>query len=807
MNTEAAPPPVADRTALPSWTRAPRPGAAEHIEPLPAELTEALGRTARGLGVPPATVCFAAHLRVLAALSGSTEITTGYGAGVVRRVAVTAPDWRGLVRAAHRAAAESTPAAQPSDVVFDPVGTEAAAAGRAGLRVAVLGGERPYALRLRYRTELLDAPAAARIAGYHRTALALLTADPKAPQAGQSLVSAAEIRYQTEELAAGPHCPLPDLRAHQLFERQAAVRPDAVAVVHGERHWTFRELNVRANRLAHALLAEGLRPEDRVAVVRERDPEWMASALAVLKAGGAYLPVEPHFPAARIARMLERASCRLVLTGAGISPGLTEALADRPGTAMLDAEAVSAGPGAEADPGLPIGPGRLAYVYFTSGSTGEPKGAMCEHAGLLNHLLAKIRDLGVDAGQVVAQSAPQCFDISLWQLLAGPLTGGRTLLVEQAAVLDADRFLDTVERGGVTVLQVVPSYLDALLAALERHPRELPELRCVSVTGEALRPELVRRWFAARPGVPLVNAYGLTETSDDTHHEILHRPPPGDRIPLGRPLPNVRAYVVDERLRPVPLGAPGELVFSGVCVGRGYLGDPERTQAAFPDDPLDPGHRLYRSGDLGRWTPDGKLEFLGRRDGQVKVRGFRVETGEVENALLRVDGIRDAAVVVGRPPGGAARLVAFCAGPRPIADDRLRSQLARRLPEYLLPDAFHWRSALPLTANGKTDRKALAELDTTEAAASGPEAPRGPAEERLAAAWAEVLGVPVERVGRRDHFFSLGGDSLSAVRLAVRLDRSVSVSDITAHPVLADLAALLTDRSRDRSDSRQGVRR
>uniref|UniRef100_UPI00210866D6 non-ribosomal peptide synthetase n=1 Tax=Streptomyces sp. ODS05-4 TaxID=2944939 RepID=UPI00210866D6 len=430
---------------------------------------------------------------------------------------------------------------------------------------------------------------------------------------------------------------------------------------------------------------------------------------------------------------------------------------------------------------------------------------MCEHAGLLNHLLAKIEDLGLGEDRVVAQTAPQCFDISLWQLLAGPLAGGRTLIVDQAAVLDADRFLDTVERGRVGVLQVVPSYLDAVLASLERRPRALADLRCVSVTGEALKAELARRWFAARPGTPLVNAYGLTETSDDTNHEVMDRPPAGERVPLGRPVRNVRAYVVDERLRPVPLGAPGEIVFSGVCVGRGYAGDPERTRESFLDDPLAPGRRLYRSGDRGRWRPDGKLEFLGRRDGQVKVRGFRVETGEVENALLRVAGVRDAAVVVARPAGGTARLVAYCAGERPVDAGTLREHLARRLPPYMVPETFHWRPELPLTGNGKTDRKALTALASgphdppggggESRGAGGPEAPLGAAERKLAAAWGEVLGVPADRIGRHDHFVSRGGDSLTAVRLAIRLDRSLSVADITRHPVLADQAALLADRT------------
>ncbi|MET7570374.1 non-ribosomal peptide synthetase [Streptomyces sp. NPDC005492] len=634
------------------------------------------------------------------------------------------------------------------------------------LLVSVTGN----ALRLRYRTDVLDAEAAARIAGYHITALT-------GPER-TSLLSEAELRFQLEELA-GPHRELPDRRVHELFEERVSAHPDAVAAVQGDRQWTYRELNSRANQLGRALLSRGLTREGVVAVVLERNLDWMAAVLAVFKAGGVYLPVEPHFPADRVARVLDRAGCEVVLTERG-SDGALE-VSDR--TLYVD-EAYAEGH-SDGDLGIEVQPGQLAYIYFTSGSTGEPKGAMCEHAGFLNHVYAKLDDLGIGAGQVVAQTAPQCFDISLWQLVCAPLVGGRTLLVEQDAILDVPRFVDTIEAGGVNVLQVVPSYLEAVLAELDRRPRELPGLRCVSVTGEAVKKELVERWFAARPGVRLVNAYGLTETSDDTNHEVMDRAPDGPRVPLGRPVGNVRVYVVDEDLVPVPLGAPGEIVFSGVCVGRGYVNDPERTRAAFTEDPYRPGERLYRSGDHGRWRPDGKLEFLGRRDSQVKIRGFRIEIGEIENALLRVDGVRDGAVVVVR----GTQLVAFCTGPRPVEARAVRARLAESLPAYMVPSVVHWRASLPLTANGKTDRRTLTALaGDLDAVGDGPDTP---AERRLAAAWAVVLGIPADRIGRQDHFFDRGGTSLAAVKLAVALDRAISLKDVTRHPVLADLAGLL----------------
>ncbi|CAM5701921.1 amino acid adenylation protein [Streptomyces purpurascens] len=567
-------------------------------------------------------------------------------------------------------------------------------------------------------------------------------------------------------------------------------------MVHRGHGLTYADLDTRANRVARSLLAEGLGPEDTVAVVTERDLHWAAGVLGVLKAGGVYLPVDPRHPPGRIGAMLTRAGCLYVLTTPGSTGQLDRALATLPGTRRLLVPDLTDRATDGTDLGLDIPADRLAYVFFTSGSTGEPKGALCEHGGLLNHLYAKIDDLGIGEGTVVAQTASQCFDISLWQLLAGLLTGGRTLLVEQDAILDADRFLDRIAEGRVNVLQVVPSYLDVVLSALERVPRDLPDLRCVSVTGEALRGELVQRWFAGGPAVRLVNAYGLTETSDDTHHEVMDRAPAGDRIPIGRPIANVRQYVVDENLLPVPLGAPGAIVFSGVCVGRGYVNDAERTALAYLEDPHRPGQRLYRGGDFGRWRPDGKLEFLGRRDAQVKIRGFRVEIGEVENTLLRVPGVTDCAVVVTGAEGHGRQLAAFCASEGAVTAEDLRERLTDLLPAYMVPASFHRLDRLPLTANGKTDRKALTALaeDLGPARDSGG-APRTPAERRLAAEWATELGLPPGRIRRDDNFFDLGGTSLSAVRLAVSLDRVISPRDLAGRPVLADLARLIDTRT------------
>ncbi|MFF4322902.1 amino acid adenylation domain-containing protein [Streptomyces sp. NPDC001568] len=806
-------------TAVPRWTTAPVPGTAQHEAEIPAALTTALRRLARDLAVTPSSVLLCAHLKVLSALSGVRDVGCGYvavpgGPPLPFRLSLDSRSWRTLLLATHRAASAMAPrhpvpagglrtgTGVPTSSAEDEAGAEAVfdpyGGGRPGtdaaLRVSVTARGSRCLLRLRYRTEVLDGDCAARIAGYHLTALALMVDDPDADPGPQSLVGAAEVHRQIVGLA-GPRRDLPDLRAHELFEQRARTRPDAVAAVQKGRHWTYGELNSRANRLAHALLKLGLRREDAVAVVSERNLGWMAAVLAVLKAGGAYVPIEPHFPADRITTMLTRSSCRFALVESSSTAALDRALDRMAEVRIVAIDAAYDDAHRADDPRVRVPADSLAYIYFTSGSTGEPKGVMCEHAGMLNHLYAKIDDLDIGEGGTVAQTAPQCFDISLWQLLAGPLAGGRTLLVEQETVLDVERFLDTVIAGRVAVLQVVPSYLDAVLASLERTHRDLPDLRCVSVTGEAVKKELVERWFACLPGIRLVNAYGLTETSDDTTHEVMDRVPDSDRVPLGRPVGNVRAYVVGPGLEPVPLGAPGEIVFSGVCVGRGYVGDPERTRLAFVADPHHPASRLYRSGDQGRWLPSGKLEFLGRRDTQVKIRGFRIELAEIEGALMRAPGIRAATVVAARRAGHEPFLAAFYTGAAAPDAGRLRDVLDTSLPAYMVPSAFHRLDRLPVTANGKTDTKALLALaEDRGEVRDGPRPPRTPAEQRLAAVWSQVLGIPVERIGRQDRFHDLGGTSLSALRVVVALDRKISFKDLTHHPCLADLARVLEDR-------------
>lgn len=804
-------------TAIPRWTHDPAPGIHQYEEVVAGDLMTAVDRLADDLAVSASSILLAAHAKVLDALTGEPQVSTGLAVPGTEeplpcRLSADPVSWRAIVGATHRAAIELRRHAEvpvnelrvelgltepPFETVFDPEGIGGDLADETVLWIGVDRRDNQTELQIRYRTNAVDAGYAHRIAGYHLAALAAMVADPDADHRQQSLLSPDELHFQLETLK-GPHQELPDCRLHDLFEQRVALHPNVVAAVHGDHHWTYHELNARANRLGRALRERGVGPETVVAVVTERNLDWMASVLAIFKIGGGYLPIEPHFPAERIATTLARADCAHVLTETASTTNLDQALGSLEGVQKLLVDTAYAEDHSDRNLGIEVGPDQLAYIYFTSGSTGEPKGAMCEHGGMINHLYAKIADLRIGRGEVVAQIAPQCFDISLWQLVSALLVGGRTLLVEQDTLLNPEKFVDTIVEGHVAVMQVVPSYLEVLLSYLEQHPRRMPDLHCVSVTGEALTVELTQRFFATVTGVKLVNAYGLTETSDDTNHEVMKAPPSGSRVPLGRVVNNVEVRIVDENLSPVPLGAPGEIVFSGICVGRGYINDPERTRHAFMPDPLREGQRLYRSGDFGCWGPDRKVEFLGRRDAQVKIRGFRIEIGEIENAMLRIPGVRQGVVVVDDRDGRGKQLVAFYSG-EPLQVDAMQAELARSLPHYMVPPAIHWREALPLTDNGKVNRKELRALAPTLDAAQLHEEPNTETEAQLAEAWSRILDVPQVEIGRFDNFFDLGGSSLSAVELVIDLDGAISLKEVTRYPVLADQAVLVEGASGDDS--------
>ena len=553
------------------------------------------------LPVPAAAgdrLLLAAYLRVVALLTGEPTVTVGYGAAVVE--AEITGSWRDLAGTPLK----EVPGTDPDTAFAGPAGT---------LSVLPADG----VLVLRYARERVDEPYARRIGGYLVRALAAAVADPAVAVDAADLLGPAERARQLSGLD-GPARPLPDRRAHELIAAQARRTPAAVAVVHGDRSWTYAELDAAADRVARALLGAGLEPEEVVAVVTGRTAEWLAAILGTFRAGGVYLPVEPEFRPGGSARWWS-----------GPAAGWHWSRTRCPVWNRCAAWTYETCPRVVPNRGR-CRPRPSRTCTSPPARPGCPRAALCEHAGMLNHLLAKVEDLGLGPADAVVQNAGQTFDISLWQLVAPLLAGGRTVLVDRETILDPGRFVDRIVAAGASVLQVVPSYLDVLLRHLEERPRPLGRLRAVSVTGEAISKALVTRWFAAQPEIALVNAYGATEASDDTTHEIMTRVPDEDLVPVGRPVRNVTVTVLGPDDELLPLGAVGEITFSGVCVGRGYVNDPERTAEAFGPDPLRPGVRLYRTGDYGRWLPSGSLEFRGRRDEQVKVHGIRIELGEVE---------------------------------------------------------------------------------------------------------------------------------------------------------------------------------
>jgi amino acid adenylation domain-containing protein/non-ribosomal peptide synthase protein (TIGR01720 family) len=669
-------------------------------------------------------------------------------------------------------------------------------------------------LRVTWELRLGDAPAMMRLLDHLRTLLAGMVEQPEAPLASLPLLSPAE-RHQLRVEWNGTARPWPaGTRYAELFAQQERRAPEALAIASERGSLTYGELGALSERLALGLAASGVGAESLVALVLDRDLELLAGILGVFKAGAAYLPFDPERLGRRDVQTLVQSGVPVVLTNGRLAAELRRDLAAASPASVPEvleverlAEEVPAGrrrPGA-----LPVHGGELAYVIYTSGSTGVPKGAMVEQAGMLNHLWAKVAELGLDAGSRILQSASPSFDISVWQLLAAGLVGGSVYVADAAAARSPERLFELLEGERITVAEVVPALLRGLLdTAADRRP-ELASLRWLLVTGEALPAELCRRWLELYPRVPVLNAYGPTECSDDvTHHAVWQAPAAGAAgVPIGRPLANLQIHLVDPDLRPMPLGVAGEIAVGGVGVGRGYRGDPARTAAVFVPDPLGPvpGSRLYRTGDLGSLLGDGTIEFLGRLDDQLKVRGFRIEPGEIEAALRDCEAVRQAVVVARLTAAGDQQLVAFVIPAGGALDvEAVRRDLALRLPDYMWPAEYFALESLPLTANGKVDRRALAASAVAESPGSAFAAPRTRIEETLAVIWEQVLGVDRTggRVGRQDNFFTLGGHSLLAIQLLSRLRDTfgvkVTLRSLFDTPTIESLATRLLALMREK---------
>ncbi len=627
--------------------------------------------------------------------------------------------------------------------------------------------------RFEYNTDLFDAATISRMSSHFQTLLESIVDDPHQLLYSLPLMTTtAQHQLLVEWNDTKTEYPK-DKCIHQLFEDQVERTPEAIALVFEEQSLSYTELNIRANRLAHHLMAQGVRPDDRVALLMERSPALVVAILAILKAGSAYVPLHNEQPSARHARIMADAGVRLLLID-----GTAEAIAAEP-LLVLSLDAIEAEGLPEHDPGLPVFSQQLAYVMFTSGSTGVPKGVAVTHSNIVS--LAADSCWRNGTHERVLFHSPHAFDASTYELWV-PLLHGGQVVVAPPVRLEVSSLADLIERHSVSGIFLTTALFNLLA---EMQPTCLGSVGEVWTGGEAVSPLAMERVRLACPRTRIVHVYGPTET---TTFACFYKVPPTERlegtVPIGKPMEGMRAYVLDAGLQPSPVGVPGELYLAGTGLAQGYLGLPGLTSERFVADPFaalfaDGGARMYRTGDLARWLPDGNLEYIGRVDFQVKIRGFRIEPGEIETALRGCDGIREAVVLAREDAPGEKRLVAYVTADLAAntADNTalpavLKAHLQSNLPGYMVPAAFVVLDSLPLTRNGKLDRKALPAPFLSPSSTTPQIQPSTSLQQDLLSLWQEVLGR--SDFGISDNFFELGGHSLMAVRLLARIEQNLN---------------------------------
>ncbi|MDP9679488.1 amino acid adenylation domain-containing protein/non-ribosomal peptide synthase protein (TIGR01720 family), partial [Paenibacillus jamilae] len=589
-----------------------------------------------------------------------------------------------------------------------------------------------------------------------------------------------------------------DQTLSSLFEQQAANTPEQVAVLCGAESLTYRELNERANRLARTLRSEGVKPDQPVGILVHRSLDMIVGIYAILKAGGAYVPIDPEYPADRIRFMLEDSGAKLVLTQSHLAEQASLSFDGQ--VLVLDRQDIYHEDSSNLEP--LAGPHHVAYVIYTSGSTGKPKGVMVEHHSVLNRILWMHNRYGLSAEDTILQKTAFTFDVSVWELFWWSMVGSKVSLLSVGGEKNPEDIVDTIARDGVTTMHFVPAMLHAFLEYVEQQPREVMQaklgtLRHVFASGEALPPQHVARFqrlVSSLAGAKLVNLYGPTEATVDVSYFDCELDEEYTVIPIGKPIQNIRLYIVKESTEQLqPIGVAGELCIGGVGVARGYLNRPELTAEKFVADPFSGGEagyeRMYRTGDLARWMRDGNIEYLGRIDHQVKIRGYRIELGEVETQLLQVKSVREAVVMARTDETGQKQMVAYYVAGQEIRASELRSELGRELPSYMVPSYFVQLEQMPLSPNGKIDRKALPAPEGSLQTGADYAEPRTAQERALVAVWQSVLGL--QTVGILGNFFDLGGDSIKAIQIASRTFQAgykLDMKDLFQYPTVAALA-------------------
>lgn len=643
------------------------------------------------------------------------------------------------------------------------------------------------AASIQYNTDIFEAATMQRLAGHFVRLLEGITSAPPQPLKLLPLLTPEETHQLLWEWNDTEINYAPEQLIHELFEAQARRTPEATALIFQERRVSYQELNGQANQLAHRLRHLGVEADTLVGVCMERSIEMVVGLLAVLKAGGAYVPLDPAYPHERLTLMLEDARPRVLLTQTKLAAHLPACGAS---VVAVDGAGEELARASVNNPPRNVNEQNLAYVIYTSGSTGLPKGAMNSHAGLRNRLLWMQDAYRLSEADRVLQKTPFTFDVSVWEFFWPLMAGACLVVAEPGGHQDSSYLVELIKAQRITTLHFVPSMLQAFLE--ESGLEECRRLRRVICSGEALRPETQERFFS-RLNAELHNLYGPTEASIDVTFWQCRPDAETRSVPIGKPIANMQTYVLDDELKPVPVGVAGELYLGGVGLARGYLNRPELTARRFIPHPFSrhPGERLYRTGDVARYLPDGNIEFLGRVDHQVKVRGFRVELGEIETTLARHPAVREAVVIAHGDASGNKRLVAYLVAgePRP-ATSEWRAYLKEHLPEYMIPSAFILLDKLPLNANGKLDRRSLPPPEWTRPDAERSfHAPRNHIEETLANIWARVLGV--EKISVHDNFFELGGDSILSLQIVARANQAglrLKPHQMLQHQTIAELA-------------------
>jgi amino acid adenylation domain-containing protein len=672
--------------------------------------------------------------------------------------------------------------------------------------------EQAVAAHVEYSTDLFHPRSITRLLGHFETLLRGIVSDPDRRLSALPILDEAEHHQVLVEWNHGgwDQRTLEDTAlagVHRAIEMQVSRAPEQVAIVCGSTELSYRELDRRATRLAHRLRSLGVGPEVRVGVALQRTPDLVVALLATLKAGGVYLPLEPAYPAERLRLLIRDSKAAVVVTAGAL---LSDPLGGDVTVVRLDREPAIMADGPSHPSPLTVAPEHLAYVIYTSGSTGVPKGVAVAHRALAWHTRSASLRYGLGSEDRVLQFSAASWDVALEQALA-TLAAGATLVLRGPEIWTAAEFRREMVRNGVTVANLPTAYFDSLVRQWVDDPSVVPregQLRLLVVSGEALRADTMRLWRATSlRGVRILNAYGPTEATihATAFDATIDQPGSGGTIPIGRPLNGRTAYVLDRHWQPVPIGVPGELCLGGESLARGYLGRPGLTARCFIPDPFGDGSgaRLYRTGDRVRYLPDGNLEFLGRLDDQLKWRGFRIEPGEIEAALDARPGVRQSAVLLREDVAGDPRLVAYVVPADPAAEPPshldLRDHLRGCLPAHMIPSAFVILPELPLTAQGKLDRRALPapSSDSVHGEAAKGTAPRTREEKLLAGIWTEVLGR--DEVSVDDDFFALGGHSLLATRVVSRI-RAVFHVDLPLvalfdAPTLAALAERIAEQA------------